>query len=91
MALEFGGVLLVVPLPLAVAHADLHLVLWWQLSATFSGAVHAAVITRGRDHTSIPFGPYLLPTGWVLMLVGVWVVRMLVHLIDDTYALDRQY
>jgi len=70
-SLGLGDVLLVVPLTLAVAHANLHLVLWWQLSASATGAVHAVVVTRCRGRASIPFGPHLILTAWALLLVGV--------------------
>lgn len=70
-SLGFGDVLLVIPLALATAHADPRLVLWWQLSAAATGALHATVITRCREDKSIPFGPHLILTAWALLLVGV--------------------
>ena len=70
-SLGLGDVLLVVPLTLAVAHANLRLVLWWQLLAAATGAMHAVVVTRCRGRASIPFGPHLILTAWALLLVGV--------------------
>jgi len=70
-SLGLDDVLLVVPLTLAVAHANLHLVLWWQLLAATTGAMHAVVVKRCRGRASIPFGPHPILTAWALLLVGV--------------------
>ena len=70
-SLGLGDVLLVVPLTLAVAHVALHRVLWWQLLASTTGAIHALMLRRLRGVRTIPFGPHLLVAAWLVLLVSV--------------------
>ena len=70
-SLGLGDVLLVVPLTLAVAHVALHRVLWWQLLASTSGAVHAIWVRKRSGQAGIPFGPNLLVAAWLVLLASV--------------------
>jgi prepilin signal peptidase PulO-like enzyme (type II secretory pathway) len=70
-SLGWGDVLLVTPLSLAVAHVAIERVLWWQLMASTTGALHALVARRLRGTRSIPFGPHLLLAAWLVLLASV--------------------
>jgi len=67
----FGDVLLVTPLGLAIAYSDLDTVLYWQLAAASTAAIHgiAAWATSGRQ--TIAFGPHLIVTAWLIMVLSV--------------------
>ena len=70
-SLGWGDVLLVTPLTLAVAYVAVERVLWWQLMAATTGAVHA-VWVRVRSGTShVPFGPHLLLAAWLVLVASV--------------------
>jgi len=70
-SLGWGDVLLVAPLTLALAYVDVEHVLWWQLMAATTGAVHAVWvrIRSGRGH--VPFGPHLLVSAWLMLVTSV--------------------
>jgi len=70
-SLGWGDVLLVVPLALAVGYVALDRVAIWQLLASATGALHALVARRLRDTASIPFGPHLLVSAWLVLLASV--------------------
>jgi len=70
-SLGWGDVLLVVPLAIAVGYVALDRVAIWQLLASATGALHALVTRRLRDTASIPFGPHLLVSAWLVLLASV--------------------
>lgn len=70
-SLGWGDVLLVVPLAHAVGYVALDRVAVWQLLASVTGALHALVARRLRGTRSIPFGPHLLLTAWLVLLASV--------------------
>jgi len=69
--LGFGDVLLVMPLTLAVSYGGVEPVLYWQLLAACSGALHAVVMRVWRRESSIPFGPHLLLAALVVLVASV--------------------
>ena len=70
-ALGFGDVLLVIPLTLAVSYGGVEPVLYWQLMAACSGALHAVVMRVWRRESSIPFGPHLLLAALAVLAASV--------------------
>ena len=70
-SLGWGDVLLVAPLSLAMGYVDLGSVVVWQLIASLTGAVHALAIRRKSTTASIAFGPHLLCSAWLVLLVSV--------------------
>ena len=70
-SLGWGDVLLVVPLALAVGYVALDRVAIWQLLTSATGTLHALVARRLRDSASIPFGPHLLVSAWLVLLASV--------------------
>lgn len=70
-SLGWGDVLLVAPLTLAVAYVAIERVLWWQLLAAVTGALHAvaARVLGARNH--VPFGPHLLFGAWLMLLLSL--------------------
>ena len=70
-ALGFGDVLLVIPLTFAVSYGGVEPVLYWQLLAACSGALHAVVMRVWRRESSIPFGPHLLLAALAVLVAGV--------------------
>jgi len=70
-SLGWGDVLLVAPLTLAVAYVAPERVLWWQLLAASTGAVHAVWVRIQRGSSHVPFGPHLLIAAWLMMVASV--------------------
>ena len=70
-SLGWGDVLLVAPLGLALGYMAADRVLVWQLLASTTGAIHALVLRRMRGVSTIPFGPHLLFSAWLMLLVSV--------------------
>jgi len=70
-SLGWGDVLLVVPLTLALAYVDVEHVLWWQLAAATTGAVHAVWVRVRSGSSHVPFGPHLLVAAWLMLVVSV--------------------
>jgi len=70
-SLGWGDVLLVAPLTLAVAYVAVERVLWWQLVAATTGAVHAVWVRVRSDSTHVPFGPHLLVAAWLMLVTSV--------------------
>jgi len=70
-ALGLGDVLLVIPLTLAVSYVGIEGVLYWQLLAACTGALHAIVMRLWRGQKSIPFGPHLLLAALGVLIVSV--------------------
>jgi len=70
-SLGWGDVLLVAPLTLAVAYVAVERVLWWQLLAATTGAVHGVWVRARSGHNHIPFGPHLLVGAWLVLLLSV--------------------
>jgi len=69
--LGFGDVLLVMPLTLAVSYRGLEPVLYWQLLAACTGALHAVVMRVSRRESNVPFGPHLLLAALAVLVVSV--------------------
>lgn len=69
--LGFGDVLLVMPLTLAVSYRGVESVLYWQLLAACTGALHAVVMRNSRGESNIPFGPHLLLAALAVLVVSV--------------------
>lgn len=69
--LGLGDVLLVVPLSLAVAYVAVDKVLWWQLIAATTGAVHGTVARIRSGHSHVPFGPHLLVVAWFMLTLSL--------------------
>jgi len=70
-SLGWGDVLLVAPLTLAVAYVAVERVLWWQLVAATTGAVHAVWVRVRSGSSHVPFGPHLLIAAWLMLVVSV--------------------
>jgi leader peptidase (prepilin peptidase)/N-methyltransferase len=70
-SLGFGDVLLVVPLTFAVAYVAVDRLIVWQLLASMSGAFHAVFVRARYGTKKIPFGPYLLGSAWIVLVVSV--------------------
>jgi prepilin signal peptidase PulO-like enzyme (type II secretory pathway) len=70
-SLGFGDVLLVAPLALAVEYVAPGNALLWQLLAASSGALHALIARLRSGSTEVPFGPHLLGTAWIVLVVSV--------------------
>ena len=70
-SLGWGDVLLVVPLTLAIAYVSVERVLWWQLVAASTGAVHAVWVRVRRGGRHIPFGPHLLGAAWLVLVFSL--------------------
>jgi len=70
-SLGWGDVLLVAPLTLAVAYVAVDRVLWWQLVAATSGAVHAVWLRVRCGSSYVPFGPHLMVAAWLMLAVSV--------------------
>jgi len=70
-SLGLGDVLIIFPLTLAVAYQGSERVAYWQLSAAFTGALHAVVMRVWRRESSIPFGPHLLLAALAVLVAGV--------------------
>jgi len=70
-SLGWGDVLLVAPLTLAVAYVAVERVLWWQLVAATTGAVHAVWVRVRSSSTHVPFGPHLLVAAWLMLVASV--------------------
>jgi len=68
-SLGWGDVLLVAPLTLAVAYVAVEHVLWWQLVAATTGAVHAVWVRVRSGSSHVPFGPHLLIAAWLMLLI----------------------
>ena len=68
-SLGWGDVLLVAPLTLAVAYVAVECVLWWQLVAATTGAVHAVWVRVRSGSTHVPFGPHLLIAALLMLLI----------------------
>jgi len=70
-SLGWGDVLLVAPLTLAVAYVAVERVLWWQLVAATTGAVHAVWMRVRSGSSHVPFGPHLLVAAWLTLAASV--------------------
>jgi len=70
-SLGWGDVLLVIPLTLAVAHVAIERVLWWQLVAATTAAVHAVWVRVRSGSSHVPFGPHLLVAAWLMLVASV--------------------
>ena len=70
-SLGWGDVLLVAPLTLAVAFVAVERVLWWQLVAATTGAVHAVWVRIRSGSSHVPFGPHLMVAAWLMLAVSV--------------------
>ena len=70
-SLGWGDVLLVAPLALALGYVAADHVVVWQLLASSTGAIHALVLRRMHGASGIPFGPHLLFSAWLMLLVSV--------------------
>jgi len=70
-SLGWGDVLLVVPLTLAVAYVSVMSVIWWQLAAATTGAVHAVWVRIRSGSSHVPFGPHLLVSAWLMLVTSV--------------------
>jgi len=70
-SLGLGDVLLVAPLTLAVAYVAVERVLWWQLVAATTGAVHAVWVCVRSSSAHVPFGPHLLIAAWLMLVASV--------------------
>ena len=70
-SLGWGDVLLVAPLTLAVAYVAVECVLWWQLVAATTGAVHAVWVRVRSGSSHVPFGPHLLVAAWLTLVLSV--------------------
>lgn len=70
-SLGWGDVLLVAPLALAVATVAVERVAWWQLAAAVSGSAHALMARVRPRRQTIPFGPHLLVSAWLIVLASV--------------------
>jgi len=44
-------------------------VLWWQLVAATTGAVHAVWVRVRSGSSHVPFGPHLLVAAWLMLLI----------------------
>lgn len=71
LSLGWGDVLLVAPLTLAVAHVAVERVLWWQLVAATTGAVHGVWVRVRSGGNHVPFGPHLLVAAWLMLVLSV--------------------
>lgn len=70
-SLGWGDVLLVAPLTLTLAYLEVEHVLWWQLMAATTGAVHAVWVRVRSGSTHVPFGPHLLIAAWLMLVASV--------------------
>jgi prepilin signal peptidase PulO-like enzyme (type II secretory pathway) len=70
-SLGWGDVLLVVPLTLAIAYVSVERVLWWQLVAASTGALHAVWVRVRHGGRHIPFGPHLLFGAWMVLVTSL--------------------
>jgi len=70
-SLGWGDVLLIAPLTLAVAYVAVERVLWWQLVAATTGAVHAVWVRVRSGSAHVPFGPHLLVAAWLMLVASV--------------------
>lgn len=70
-SLGFGDVLLVAPLAAVLARFDVNLVAVWMLASSMTGALHGGLVLVLKRGRSIPFGPHLLLTAWLLTLYSV--------------------
>lgn len=70
-SLGWGDVLIAAPLSVSVASVSVEHVAWWQLMSATSGAVHAMWLRLRRGQGSIPFGPHLLLSAWLVLVVSV--------------------
>ena len=70
-SLGWGDVVLVAPLSISIAYVAVERVVAWQLAASVTGAIHAAVARLQRGERSIAFGPHLLVAAWLTMLISV--------------------
>ena len=70
-SLGWGDVLLVVPLTFAIAYVSVERVLWWQLVAASTGAVHASLVRVRHGGRHIPFGPHLLGAAWLVLVFSL--------------------
>jgi prepilin signal peptidase PulO-like enzyme (type II secretory pathway) len=70
-SLGWGDVLLVVPLTLAVTYVSAMSILWWQLAAATTSAVHAVIVRVRSGRDFVPFGPHLLLAAWAVLVVNV--------------------
>jgi prepilin signal peptidase PulO-like enzyme (type II secretory pathway) len=70
-SLGFGDVLLVVPLTLALARLAVDQVILWQFLASMSGAIHAVMCRIRSQSNTIPFGPHLLMSAWLVLVFSV--------------------
>ena len=70
-SLGWGDVLLVAPLTLVVAYVAPERVLWWQLLAATTGAVHAVWVRVRSGSSHVPFGPHLLVSAWLILVASV--------------------
>lgn len=69
-SLGWGDVLLVAPLTLAVAYVAVERVLWWQLMASTTGAMHAVWVRARSGGSHVPFGPHLLGAAWLVLALS---------------------
>lgn len=70
-SLGWGDVLLVFPLALALGTDTADRLITWQLLAASSGAICAVVLRLSRGAPAIAFGPHLLLSSWVVLVVSV--------------------
>jgi prepilin signal peptidase PulO-like enzyme (type II secretory pathway) len=70
-SLGFGDVLLVIPLSLAVSLVQPELTLAWQLAASTSGAVHAVIMRIRSRVVTVPFGPHLICSAWLVIVTNL--------------------
>lgn len=70
-SLGLGDVLLVIPLALSIGYLGVEQIVLWQLFSSSSGAVHALGSGRKRGNRGVPFGPHLLGTAWLMLLLSL--------------------
>lgn len=70
-SLGWGDVLLVVPLSLSIVAVDHRQLVVWQFLASLSGASHGVIRRFANRSSSIPFGPHLLGTAWLVLATSV--------------------
>jgi hypothetical protein len=70
-AIGLGDVLIAMPLSVAVGASDAANIVLWQVLATASGALHAVSLSKRHRDTSIPFGPHLLGSAWLVLVFSL--------------------
>lgn len=70
-SLGFGDILLVAPLALTLGYLYPAHIPLWLLLASASGAAHGGVGRLRRSTPTIPFGPHLLGSSWLILVMSV--------------------